>query len=254
MWLVLCTSDDHPALWAAERLRARGLTPLVVLTPELLHHSFEWQHRLDNDHPPSVAFTLADRRRIRGEAIRGVLNRIAALPPRLVEALPPSDRAYALQEWAALHISWLSSLPAPVLNLPVIHGLCGAWRHQSQWTWLASRAGLRTSTFRADPGRRAGSDTGLRPVASRDAAPRNALGNPSLRTVCVVDGVAVDESLQADVRAACGRLGSLAATRLIGITIDGATGTFVGASPRPDLRVGGEPLIEVLHGVFSSRG
>ena len=148
MWLLLCTSDDHPALWAADRLRARGLSPLVVLTPELLHFSFRWQHRLGNDDPPSVEFTLADGRVIRSAEIRGVLNRIAGLSPHLVSHLAPGDQSYALQEWTALHISWLSALQVPVLNRPVMQGLCGAWRHESEWTWLAARAGLRTAPFR----------------------------------------------------------------------------------------------------------
>jgi len=46
VWLLLCAADDVPALWAATRLTARGLDPLVVLTPELLHYSFRWEHRL----------------------------------------------------------------------------------------------------------------------------------------------------------------------------------------------------------------
>jgi len=147
VWLLLCTSDDYPALWAANRLSARGLGPLVVLTPELLHYSFRWQHRLGNDDPPSVEFTLADGRLIRSSGVRGVLNRIPALPPHLFLHLPGEDRSYALQEWTALHTSWLAALQAPVLNLPVMQGFCGAWRHASEWTWLAARAGLDVLPF-----------------------------------------------------------------------------------------------------------
>lgn len=267
MWLLLCAADDRPALWAAARLMARGLAPLVVLTPELLHHSFGWQHRLADDHPARVAFTLADGRAIRGEAIRGVLNRIDALPPHLVDALPPPDRAYALQEWVALHVSWLSSLEVPVLNLPVGHGLCGPGRSHAEWTWLASQAGLPTAPLRrsTDPWARSGTDHppgaatrrwGPEPAlhAGRAADRHRADRPPPLRTVCVVDGVAVDDGLRPPLRAACGRLGPLAATRLLGVTLEKASGRFVSASPRPDLRSGGEAILDALVRALTNRG
>ena len=154
MWLLLASSHDRAALWAAGRLKGRGIDPLVVLTPELLHYSFSWQHRVRPDGATSVAFTLADGRRIDGRRIQGVLNRMAVLPPHLLGHFTDVDRAYALQEWTALHISWLSSLPVPVLNLPAVQGLCGAWRHLSEWVWLASQAGLETEPYiEAVPGR-----------------------------------------------------------------------------------------------------
>jgi hypothetical protein len=235
VWLLLCASDDHPALWAAVRLRARGLTPLVVLTPELLHYSFAWEHRLGTDGEPAIGFTLADGRRIRGEAIRGVLNRIAGVPAHLVEALPAPDRAYALQEWTALHASWLTGLQAPVLNLPGLPGLCGRPRHHAEWIWLAAQAGLPTAPFPSSA-----------EIKRRDREPP--------RTICVVNGLAVDDSLPPEVGEACGRLGTLAATRLLGVTLDGLTGRFMGASPLPDLRAGGEPLVDALYAALTNVG
>lgn len=232
MWLLLCTSDDHPALWAAERLRARGLSPLVIVTPELLHFSFKWQHRLGNDDPPSVQFTLADGRVIRSSGIRGVLNRIAALSPHLVSRLVPADQSYALQEWTALHISWLSALEVPVLNRPVMQGLCGAWRHESEWTWLAARAGLSAMPFRQD--------------GSPGVAPARLASCRKTRPVFVVDDRVVGVGLSAATAAACASMGRLSSTRLLGIELDAADDTFVSASPRPDLRLGGEPLITAL--------
>jgi hypothetical protein len=233
VWLLLCTSDDHPALWAADRLRARGLTPLVVLTPELLHFGIGWQHRLGNDDAPSVQFTLADGRVIRSSEIRGVLNRIAGLSPHLVRRLVPGDQSYALQEWTALHISWLSALEVPVLNRPVMQGLCGAWRHESEWTWLAARAGLPAMPFRQDGLPR------LRPA-------RLAISRQT-RPVFVVDGRVVGGDLSAATATACASMAHLSSTRLLGIELDAAGDTFVNASPRPDLRLGGEPLITALH-------
>lgn len=240
MWLLLCTSDDHPALWAANRLRARGLSPLVVLTPEMLHFSFRWQHRLGNEDPPSVEFTLADGQHIRGAEIKGVLNRIAALAPSLVSHLALGDQSYALQEWTALHISWLSALQVPVLNRPVMQGLCGAWRHQSEWTWFAARAGLLTAPFRQ-------SGSVEVPYQALSGADRDSGARP----VFVVDDRVVSAGLDTDTAAACASMGRLAGTRLLGVALDPADNRFLGASPRPDLRLGGEPLVSVLHDVLT---
>jgi hypothetical protein len=234
VWLILCTADDTSALWAANRLRARGLAPLVVLTPELLHYSFRWRHRIGNDAPPSVEFTLADGRTIRSPDIRGVLNRIPFLPPTLVTRLAPGDRSYALQEWTALHISWLTALGVPVLNRPVLQGLCGAFRHMSEWTWLASRAGLPTQPFH---------QSGSRPVRPRVAVP--------VGSVLVVDRQVIG---RVDHRTAdaCRRLAETAGTRMLGVELDRMTGNFVDASPRPFLQSGGEPLIDALCAALTS--
>jgi hypothetical protein len=240
VWLLLAPSDDHPALWAAGRLRARGLTPLVMLTPELLHHSFAWEHRLGAEREPAVGFTTADGRRIQGDAIRGVLNRVAGLPPHLVEALPPGDRMYALQEWTALHASWLTSLQAPVLNAPGLPGLCGRPRSHAEWFWLAAQAGLPTPPFT-----RSAASSAERQLRDRRAP---------LRTVVVVNGVAIGDSLAAPLREACGRFGTLSAARIIGVTLDGETGRFAGASLLPNLRAGGEPLIDALYAALTNVG
>lgn len=242
MWLVLCSSDDEPALWAACRLKSLGLDPLVVLTPELLLYSLRWEHRLRRDGAISVSFTLADGRRIDGASIRGALNRIPALSADLVSHLSVDDRAYALQEWTALYISWLSSLPVPVLNLPVMQGLGGAWRHQSEWVWLAGRAGLGTHPY-------------VQSASELNSHPIVAQPSPGgVRTVLVIDGEAVDPDLPARTRDACGRLAALAGTRLIGIDLERDTHRFIGASPRPDLRTGGDVLVDALLSVMTGGG
>ena len=230
MWLLLCNSDDRSALWAGSRLRARGLEPLTVLTPELLHYSFRWEHRVRSDGCSSVSFTLADGREIDGTAIRGVLNRIPFVPAHLLQHLAGGDRLYATQEWTALHMSWLSSLDRPVLNLPVIEGLCGAWRHPSEWVWLAGQAGLDAGTYEQ-----------VVPAAGA-IAPAAA---PPVRTIIAIDGRGIGAHVAEEVADACGRLGVLSRTRVLGVVLD-ARGIFIGASPLPDLRDGGDAVIEAL--------
>lgn len=237
MWLVLCSAEDRSALWAAERLRARGLAPIEVLTPELLTYCFGWQHRIGNKRPPSIEFTLADGRRISGNAIRGVLNRISALPAHVVDSLTAADRAYAIQEWTALHVSWITALAAPVINLPGLQGLCGVWRHPSEWMWLAGRAGFETLPYRL----------------STESAPAGRCDAPAeSRTVLVLDGHCIQAGVSARVADACGRLGLLSETKLIGVQVDVRTGCFLHASPQPDLTCGGEEIITALADAFGA--
>lgn len=233
MWLLLCNSTDRSALWAAGRLRARGVEPLTVLTPELLHYSFCWEHRLRRDGVSTVAFTLADGRRIDGASIRGVLNRIPLVPAHLLQHLVETDRAYAQQEWTALHMSWLASLRVPVLNLPVVEGLCGAWRHRSEWAWLAGQAGFDVDVY-------------VQQVPSAPARSEHGGEAPPVRTIIAIDGRGIGGPLEEDLADACGRLGVLAKTRILGVDLDARTSAFVSASPLPDLRSGGEPLIDAL--------
>ena len=209
---------------------------MVVLSPELLHYGTGWTHRVGNRAAASVRFVLADGTRIDGRGIRGVLNRLAVLPPELVDQFASADRVYALQEWTAFHISWLACLTVPVLNRPVMQGLCGAWRHRSEWTWLAGQAGLETYPCRLDS------------TSPAEQAPPLVRG----RTVFVIDGQATDETLPPSVAAACGNLGTLAETRLIGVDLDADSLRFVSASPRPDLRLGGDALVEALASTFGA--
>ena len=182
-------------------------------------------------------------------AVRGVLNRMTVVPPAVVAALEPTDRPYAIQEWMALHISWLSGVRAPVLNVPLVHGLCGALRPPSEWTWLAARAGLRTADFQQHA---PSTDADALEHATRAATPRLTPAEYAayVRTVLVVDGLAIPAGLPDEVEPACGRLGALSQTRLIGVDIDTRGWQFVDASPRPDLRAGGEPFVDVLVDVF----
>ena len=229
MWLLLCNSNDRSALWAARGLRARGIDPLEVLTPELLHYSRRWEHRLEPDGRTSLALTLADGREIDGGGVRGVLNRIPAVPSHLVAHLVETDRDYAQQEWTALHMSWLSSLHVPVLNLPVSEGLCGAWRHASEWAWLAMHAGLAPGDY----------------VQTSAASGPAARDFPAVRTVITVDSRGFGD-VSEDVADACAHLAALAATRVLGVDLDRDTGRFVTASPLPDLRAGGEAMLDGL--------
>lgn len=243
MWLVLCAPTDAAALWAYQRLGDCGLAPLELVSPEQLVYSLRWEHRLGNE-GAHVAISLADGRTIRHDGVRGVLNRLPTVLPDHFPAAAPADRLYASQEMTALFMSWLSARPPPVLNRPASQGLSGAWRHPSEWACLAGRAGLATIPYRQD-----GRTLPPHMVRLVPASPRT-------RTVFVVDGQFVGPAVPTGVAEGCRRLAELARTGLLGVElVEGADGLwrFAGASPQPDLRLGGQALLEVLAAALRGR-
>jgi hypothetical protein len=73
--------------------------------------------------------------------------------------------------------------------------------------------------------------------------------------VLVLAGHVVGEAAPPAVQAGCRRLAHLVCTPLLGVDFTaGEAGpwTFVGATPAPDLRLGGEPLLDVLNEVLRS--
>lgn len=152
------------------------------------------------------------------------------------------DHDYITQEFTAFFMSWLYALPGPILNRPTPQGLGGRWRHASEWALLASAAGLPTPPYR---------------LSSLDAHDEMAAGERGLfpagtptRQAVVVGGVAfAPEGMPGEIRDACARLAEAADTPLLGVDFAaGACGewTFAGATPLPDLRAGGQPLLDAL--------
>ena len=68
-------------------------------------------------------------------------------------------------------------------------------------------------------------------------------------TLVVVNGVVTGPRAPDGIREGCKRLSELSATPLLGVdfTVDEAgSWTFAGASVMPDLRLGGDPLLDAL--------
>jgi hypothetical protein len=147
MYLVLGSSDDPSVPWVVHGLQARGLAPLEWVSAEMLAHAPRWEHGLGTA-GTHLTVTLADGRTIHSDAVRGVINRLVSVPTEGLHAAHPLDRNYAAQELAAFFLSWLHALPSPVINQPTPQGLSGAWRHASEWVWLAAQAGLPTPRYR----------------------------------------------------------------------------------------------------------
>src|SRR5262245_62015135 len=244
MWLILSAATDRPALWACQGLRARGLEPLEWVSLEMLAGVQRWEHRLGAE-GVDIEITLANGRCICTAALRGVLNRLVSVPDEMWRPAHPQDRDYVIQELTAFFLSWLSALPPPVLNRPTPQGLCGAWRHPSEWVWLAAQAGLPTPPYRQ---------------TSRDLEVeqhwQGHLFPPDtpVQTVFVVAGQTVGPPAPAPILHGCRRLAELADTELLGIElVVGPTGawTFASASPWPDLHRGGDALLDTLAAVLA---
>jgi hypothetical protein len=229
MWLVLCDRTDLAALWAFRGLAARGLEPLELVTADALAYALRWEHRVGAE-GASIAVELAGGRRIEGEGVRGVLNRLVGVPDGHLRHATPADREYAAQELSAFFLSWLASLPGPVLNEATAQGLSGRWRHRSEWLALAAEAGLPTAPFRMN---------GAQPEEAMWKAHRSAL------VVC-------GEALGAPdpLAAGCVQMAALAGTGILGVDFD-REWRVTGATPLPDLRSGGEPALDLIAAALS---
>lgn len=234
MWLVLCAANDLAALWAARGLTNAGLQPLEIVTAEALAYNRRFEHRLTRGQP-SVNITLMDGRVIKGATVRGTLNRLQFIPSAHLRTANAKDRQYAEQEILALYLSWLHGLPGAMVNRPAPQGLCGAWRHPSEWNRLAARAGLPTSPYRQ---------------SESHAAPSLYSETPSTnQMVIVVQGHCCGPRLPEAIDAACARLAELAATDLLGVDFHlTPTGEWIfsKATPFPDLRLGGPEVLTTL--------
>ncbi|MEW6481902.1 MAG: hypothetical protein AB1397_02705 [bacterium] len=205
-------------------------------------YSLCWKHWLGNK---GVGFeiTLADGLVISSENIKGVINRLLSISPNCLKRVKPDDRNYAQQEFFAFFLSWLYSIPCPILNPPTPQGLSGQWRHISEWIYLASKAGLPITPYRQ------GSKIGKADLS------RKHISLP-VNTAIVVARYVIGEGIDSDILKACQRLAELAKTPLLGIdfAFDLMGGLrFIGATPLPDLRLGGERLLSALASVLLER-
>ena len=239
MWLVLCSPTDEAALWAYRGLQARGLQPIELICPEALVYSRRLEHRL-GEQGTSTAIALADGRQLCSQTIKGVLNRLVDLPLEHLRVAQPADRMYAQQEIFALFLSWLYGLRGPVFNRPTPQGLCGAWRTTAEWMWLADQAGLPHLPYRH-------SSRDLTPPLAADSA---AFAVSPRRTILVVDGQALASPAPAEIQRSCVRLAELAATAILGIEFAPNQWTFTGATTLPDLRLGGNSVLDMLAAAF----
>jgi hypothetical protein len=238
MWLILSSSHDAHAHWAYEGLKARGLAPLEMVSAEALPYSLRWEHRLDAA-DARLSVTLRDGRTIDGDRLRGVLNRLTHVPTHHLSG--SRDHDYITQEFTAFFMSWLNVLPRPVLNPATPQGLCGRWRHPSEWVLLASAAGLPTPVYR-----QSSRDSIDETRAERKLFPQT---TPTRHVIVVGPEVVSPADPPREIREGCRKLADLATTPLLGVEFAAtpeSAWTFAGATPLPELSFGGAPLLDAL--------
>jgi hypothetical protein len=231
-WLVIASEPDAAAQWVADCLREYGLAPLTIVT-DADFAGATWRHWLEGDRG-GTRLELADGRVVDSATVRGTLNRLTHVPPALAAAMAPEDRTYAVQELSALVLSWLASLPGPVLNPPDPRGLCGAWRPPAEWALLASGAGL--CPVSVDGAESPGSGGAWQAWTPFAPVPEDA--------IVVGETVFANRELDAATVAACRCLAARAGTPILGLAFDGDR--LAGATPLPDLRAGGDDLVREL--------
>jgi hypothetical protein len=242
VWLVLCDDGDEAARWAYAGLGERGLAPLELVTAGALAHAARWSHHVSTS-GSSIEVTLADGRHLRSRDVVGTLNRLGAVWNAGTAWAVETDRSYAAQEFYAFCVSWLRCLPGATINRPACLGLGGRWRHPSEWAVLAGEAGLALTEYRMpDPSASAGGVSGPQ-IAGR-------------RTVVVVGDAVFGVSPDHPLARSCRRLARRADADLLGVdlVVDPAgTWRFAGATPCPDLRIGGAPLLDTLTQMLAGR-
>jgi hypothetical protein len=238
VWLTICAPDDASALWASEGLRQRGLEPLHLISSDFLALSIRWEHRLE-DGRIHTRMTLPDGLAIYSGNIHGVLNRLCTIPNSSLMLVQPSDRYYVASELQAFFLSWLNSLPAPVVNRPTPLGLAGQLRHASEWVLLATKSGLPNRGY---------AQSSQDPVLPWDAAMRLPGSGAPTTTLVVTNGVVTGPAAPEAIREGCKRLSEISATPLLGVDfiVDSGSWTFAGVSVMPDLRLGGDLLLDAL--------
>jgi len=243
MLLVVCGLDDESALWFARRASQSGADCKIVTT-EALSYARHFSHRLARGEV-RTAVRLADGTRLVDSEISGVLNRAVQAPVAAWQLAAPAERDYATMELHACTLSWLHALPCQVRNRPEPDCLAGPMRHAFVTVAAAHAAGLPCPEVTFDTTGPLGPADALLLAAARAAGPQ---ARP-VHLACldgVVAGGEPPEPVVAGIAAFAARMRADAA--LLGIDFFAGAGGwwFAGASPLPDLRVGGETLCRRL--------
>lgn len=240
MFLVLCDPHDVAALWAYEHLRQSLGSELQLVTTGMLAAALSWEHEITNDET-SFRIELADRRVIESHSVRGVLNRLLEAPVAHWSQASEVDRQYVVQEISAFYLSWLHGLTCPVYNPATPQGLCGQWRQESEWVMLAAEVGLPTPPYLHSTREKATDAPGCRQRLRR--------AGETIYTAIVLDDLVTGLQLPPTLAQGCRDLAQLSRTPLLGVEFvvraDGAL-RFAGATPFPNLRLGGRALIHAL--------
>jgi hypothetical protein len=138
---VVASRQDRTAALVAAALRdCHGPAAAIRwLDAGALALAIGWSHRVGRTGEATTDLRLPTGEQLDAGALGVVLNRAAPPAP---PAFSGPDREYAATELFALLLSWLASVPGPVVNPPSPRGLAGAGRGRLEWLGLAAAAGI----------------------------------------------------------------------------------------------------------------
>ena len=196
------------------------------------------EYRAENGEPIRASVDFASGRQIDVRRLRGTLNRATRIDYPQLRKAAPADRSYIQAEMDAILLAWLGALESPVFNPAQPSGWAGSLLHPFAWALHAQRAGFATPSYRCGY-------AGLEiPVT-----------HGGTKSFHIVFGGRTFPQLSAELERAAVRLSDSIGIPLLGITLAWAANgqaSFDGASPTPDLRVGGAAFLNALSGAFTA--
>ncbi|HEX6664977.1 MAG TPA: hypothetical protein VF081_00100 [Solirubrobacterales bacterium] len=148
-YAVLAHRGDTDAELLARELALRDPGSFIAWEDELFLGS-RFTHRLDEG-GVGTEILCAGGRRLDSASLLGLACRLThTMPPQFASA-PQADRDYAAMESHALLLSWLQSLPCPVVNPASPRSLNGPAMGLLEWLSLAAASGLRSRRIALAP-------------------------------------------------------------------------------------------------------
>ncbi|MBK9125546.1 MAG: hypothetical protein IPM16_20805 [Chloroflexi bacterium] len=246
MWLILADDTDSSARWLYQQLKHDARLDVRLASAFTVASNINWAFRASPT-GSSPEFILADGRRISTDCLDGVLNRLTRIPSVRGTTAPGRAACEGDPEQTAHFVNWMYSLSIPVLNRPDILNLTGIWRRASDWTVMASVAGLLPAPFRAETPPAYHTEVSL--VADSRIDGMN-------RTVFVVGGRVVGEDVPASIADGCVCLSHILNCDLIAahFCVNRAGAWLItGFSAQPDLRLGGDALVHAIAAMMLAR-
>lgn len=167
-YLILAHIGDDIAIRTYALLKKHyGSDDVKLVSSEELIYAPHWSHQLDDTNPNSTII-LANNTVLSSDEIGVVFNRLRYVVMPHFDQAKQNNREFAIMEMYGLLLSWLQSLPCPIINPPSPRGLGARTLSDIEWFYLASQAGLPVQGFAFSSDPRIHSTSGYVPYWRKD--------------------------------------------------------------------------------------